>query len=112
MTDAIHNMGQFLVSQAQAIQKSAEAKVHGKHSQDLKKACQGFESLFVNYLMQQMRTTVPQSGLLGGSQAEKLYTGMLDSEVSKTVTKERGIGLARIMYEQMQAIKNAGEIKK
>ena len=76
----------------------ASAKPSGK---ELEEVCRDFESLFVNYLMQQMRDTVPEDSLFGGGQAEKIYTGMLDTEVSKTVSQQRGIGLAAMMYAQM-----------
>jgi flagellar protein FlgJ len=67
----------------------------------LDKACRDFESLFVNYMLQQMRQTVPQDGLFSGGQAEKLYTSMMDQEVAKEISNQRGIGLAPMMYRQM-----------
>jgi peptidoglycan hydrolase FlgJ len=70
---------------------------------ELLKACRDFESLFVNYLMQQMRATVPENALFGDDQAEKIYTGMLDNEISKTISQQRGIGLASLLYAQMSA---------
>jgi Rod binding domain-containing protein len=48
-----------------------------------------------------MRRTVPQDGLLGGGQAEKMYTSMMDSEVAKQISRQRGLGLAPMMYQQM-----------
>lgn len=71
---------------------------------ELEKACRDFESIFVNYLMQKMRETIPEDGLLDGGQAEKIYTGMLDTEVSKTISQQRGVGLAAMMYAQMSAL--------
>jgi flagellar protein FlgJ len=78
----------------------------------LEKACHDFEALFVKYMMQQMRETIPKNGLLGQSQAEKIYTGMLDDEVSKSVSRGRGLGLAKAMYEQMAALQGDGTRKK
>lgn len=76
---------------------------------ELEKACRDFESIFVNYLMQKMRETIPEDGLLDGGQAEKIYTGMLDTEVAKTISQQRGMGLAALMYAQMSAMeKNDG----
>lgn len=112
MTDAIHNMSAFLMNQANTVQRSGEAKVQAGNEAELENACRGFESLFVNYLMQQMRDTVPQGGFVGGGQAEKIYTTMLDGEVAKTISEQRGIGLARIMYEQMTAENSPQRIKK
>jgi peptidoglycan hydrolase FlgJ len=73
----------------------------GERQASLDKACRDFESLFVNYMLQQMRQTVPQDGMFGGGQAEKLYTSMMDQEVAKEISRQRGIGLAPMMYRQM-----------
>ncbi len=79
---------------------------------ELEKACRDFESLFVNYLMQKMRDTVPENSLFGGGQAEKIYTGMLDNEVAKSLSQHRGIGLAAIMYAQMSSMDDNEDTKK
>jgi len=73
------------------------------NDKDLEVACRDFESLFVNYLMQKMRDTIPDNSLFGGGQAEKIYSGMLDNEVAKSVSQQRGIGLAALMYAQMSS---------
>ena len=78
----------------------------------LEKACRDFESLFVNYLMQKMRETIPENSLFGGGQAEQIYTGMLDNEVAKSVSQQRGIGLAAVMYAQMSSIGDNENTKK
>jgi flagellar protein FlgJ len=73
------------------------------NDKNLEVACRDFESLFVDYLMQKMRDTIPENSLFGGGQAEKIYTGMLDNEVAKSVSQQRGIGLAALMYAQMSS---------
>jgi flagellar protein FlgJ len=70
-------------------------------SKGMEKACKEFESLFVNYLMKEMRNTIPENELFGGGSAEKMYTTMLDGEVAKHVSIQRGIGLADMLYRQM-----------
>ncbi len=54
-------------------------------------------------MMQQMRRTVPQNPLFGGGQGEQLFTSMLDSEVAKSISQQRGIGLAPVLYRQLSA---------
>jgi flagellar protein FlgJ len=92
---------------SKGVQAQTKAAQNDKAEQ-LKNACSEFESLFVNYMMQQMRQTVPENGLFGKSQAEKIYTGMMDSEIAKSVSHGRGLGLAKVMYEQMSAIHGTG----
>jgi flagellar protein FlgJ len=73
----------------------------GADQAGMEKACRDFESLFVNYLMKEMRETIPQNELFGGGSAEKIYTTMLDGEVAKHVSSAGGIGLADMLIEQM-----------
>jgi flagellar protein FlgJ len=63
-------------------------------------------------MMQQMRKTIPKDGLFGQSQADKIYTGMLDDEVAKSVSRGRGLGLAKAMYEQMASLQSDETRKK
>jgi flagellar protein FlgJ len=78
----------------------------------LKSACRDFESLFVHYLLKQMRRTVPQDGLFGGGQAQQMYTSMMDSEVAKEISRQRGLGLAPMLYQQMMEAANETPTKK
>ncbi len=101
MTNEINSLGNLNhVLNASSAANQPRQNGSGK----LEKACNDFEALFVKYMMQQMRETVPSDGLFGQSQAEKIYTGMLDDEVAKSVSHSRGLGLARAMYDQMAAM--------
>ena len=109
MSNAINPLGPF--NQVVKIQKPGKGA--GQNEPDkLEKACNDFEALFVKYMMEQMRETVPADGLFGQSQAEKIYTGMLDDEMAKSVSHGRGMGLAKAMYEQMAALQSDNPKKK
>ncbi len=75
----------------------------------LKKACQEFESIFVQMVFKNMRSTVPEDGLLEKSQAQSIFEGMLDEELSKKVAGAGGLGLADVLYEQLQKKYGGGE---
>jgi len=51
--------------------------------------------------MSEMRRTVPDTDLLGNRQAEKLFQSMLDQEMATHSAKSQGVGLAKMIYEQM-----------
>jgi peptidoglycan hydrolase FlgJ len=102
MTDPLNKLCNF--SAIASIQNSSRTVKSGSGHQELEKACHDFESLFVKYMLQTMRDTIPENSLFGGGQAEKIYTGMLDDEVARSVSEKRGIGLAAIMYAQMAAL--------
>lgn len=66
----------------------------------LREACEGFESIFIQKMWQEMRNAVPKTGMLTGRE-EKYWQDMYDQELSKSMTKAGGIGLADMMYEQL-----------
>jgi flagellar protein FlgJ len=91
--------------------KVGQSNDGSKGRDELEQACNDFESVFVSQMMQQMRKTVPQEGLFNGGRAEKIFTEMLDGEVAKSISKQRGIGLAAMMYRQLSAMatENCGD---
>ena len=64
-------------------------------------AAQQFEALFMNMMLKSMREATPQEGLFDNSNTQ-LYTSMLDSQLSQSLSKGRGIGLADMLVRQMQ----------
>jgi flagellar protein FlgJ len=111
MSMPIGKLGNDIQPQSVPPAKSGDGQ-GAQRQKALKNACRDFESLFVDYLFKQMRRTVPQNGLFGGGQAEKMYTSMMDSEVAKEISRQRGLGLAPMMYRQMMAAKNESTTKK
>jgi Rod binding domain-containing protein len=89
-------------SRAATAGSRSDATLQANDSQ-LQTACAGMESLFLNHLMQKMRATIETSDLFGGGQTEKLYTSMLDAEIARTLAASGGIGLARILQQQLSA---------
>jgi peptidoglycan hydrolase FlgJ len=72
----------------------------GEKVPELDRACRDFESLFVHYMLKEMRKTVPKDGLLNGGQGEQIYSEMLDSEMASQISRQGGIGLASVIYSQ------------
>ena len=112
MADPVKWMGQNLWSQSVAgplvknysgphVKKPDGSQV--TENQRLEQACRNFESVFVHYMLKEMRQTVPQNGLIKSGHAEHMYTGMLDSEIAQVISTQRGIGLASVLYEQLAA---------
>jgi flagellar protein FlgJ len=69
----------------------------------LKTACDEVESLFIHHMLSEMRKTVTKSGLFDGGRAEEIYTSLMDAELAKTMAASGGLGLARMLQEQMSA---------
>ena len=86
----------------------ADAKSYAASSMDpndkkqLMEACESFESYFLQMLFREMRKTLSdEDGLIPKSNAEKIFTDLLDEETSKNAARAGGMGLAQMMYKQM-----------
>lgn len=66
----------------------------------LRQACEGFESIFIQKMWEQMRGTVPKEGYLH-SREEEMYQSMFDQEFAKKMASAGGIGLGDMLYEQL-----------
>jgi len=67
----------------------------------LKEACSELESLFVFYLLKEMRATVPKSGFLSGGKTEEMYTSIIDIQLARDITEKRGIGISSVLFEKL-----------
>jgi flagellar protein FlgJ len=83
--------------------KSAEKSAVDSADPRLKAACQEMESLFITHLFKEMRATINKSGFISGGRAEDIFTSMLDVELSRKISASRGIGLSKILFEQLSA---------
>lgn len=68
----------------------------------LQKAVKDFEAIFVNFMLKNMRNTVPKAdgeeeGGLGGD----VMQGMFDLEISKHVSQSSSFGIGEMLYKQM-----------
>jgi len=74
-----------------------------ENSHELKEACSELESLFIFYLLKEMRATIPKTGLISGGRAEEIYTSMLDSQISKEMASQRGIGFSSLILDRLES---------
>ena len=62
-----------------------------------------FESIFLHKLLTSMRKTVPKSGLLD-SFATDMYKSMMDEDISKEMSKNKGMGMGEMIYNDLSNI--------
>jgi flagellar protein FlgJ len=67
----------------------------------LKKACEDFEALLIARMLQLMRRSIPQNGLLGSGPGKEVYQGLMDQELAKKMSRRGGIGLGEVLYRQV-----------
>jgi flagellar protein FlgJ len=94
--------------QAQAMYSDfgALAELRGAARQDadanLEEVAAQFESLFVQMMLKSMRDATMQGGLFDSHQLES-YQQMHDQQLSLDISSRGGIGLARVLVEQLQS---------
>lgn len=68
---------------------------------ELSEACQKLESLFLRWLLKEMRATVPESGLLDQSPGRETYEDLLDDALATSLARGGGFGLAKALEAQL-----------
>jgi flagellar protein FlgJ len=81
--------------------RSGRSSSSAESDPKLGSVCREMESLFINYLLKEMRATIDKSGLIDGGQAEEIYTSMLDAELAKEIAGRGGIGLYKLLWDQL-----------
>jgi len=71
------------------------------HDAKLKKACSDFESIFLQYLLKSARNTLPENNLFENTHESKMYKSMMDEKLAVSVSRGRGTGLAKLLYEDL-----------
>ncbi|HEY1406148.1 MAG TPA: rod-binding protein [Spirochaetota bacterium] len=81
--------------------KSDYDKVKSKREKKLMDACVESESLFVNQMLKQMRSTVQKGEMLHGGQTEEIFEDMLYDQYALSISKTANLGIAKMMYQQL-----------
>lgn len=97
----LHMEQQDLVQKRLAMDGLRERLNGGPDKQaKLREACEGFETVFIQKMWEQMRKNVQQSSYLH-SRDEHMYQAMYDGEFAKKMSQAGGIGLADMLYDQL-----------
>lgn len=87
----------------QADIKAYEAeKNSSERARKLEKSCEGFEAIFINTLLQEMRKSVPDDGLLPTSNATRTWQQLFDNQLAETLASRQEVGVAKMLYQQLQ----------
>jgi flagellar protein FlgJ len=70
-------------------------------SSELYKACRDFEAIFIKQMLDAMRKTVDENGLLDGGLGRDYFNDMLYDEYAKKMADTDQFGLAETMYLQI-----------
>jgi flagellar protein FlgJ len=70
--------------------------------QKLRKSCADFEALFISYIFQTMRKTIPESQTTTKMPGKDTYTMIMDHKLSEDLARRGGIGLQKVLYNQLK----------
>ena len=65
-----------------------------------------FEAMFLSEMLQPVFSGV-KSGMFGGGHGEDTYKAMLVDEYGKTMAKAGGVGIAKMVYDQILKLQEA-----
>ncbi len=86
---------------AQQPEKTAHGAEPVSNKDSLEETCQQMESIFLSFLLIEMRATINQSGFISGGTAEDIFTSMLDAEMTKGMAARGGIALTELLMQQL-----------
>ena len=92
------------IKQAEIQAKKVENKNKTEYMQQLEKTTREFESIFLSYMLKQMRKTIPEDPIFGNSIAKDIFYDMYNDAISKELSIAGGIGLAKILYNQLAKV--------
>ena len=78
-----------------------EKAFNSQDKEKLQKACKDFESLMLNMMFKQMRSTVTKSDLVENSMARETFESMMDEELAKKASEGRGVGLSEALFKNL-----------
>ena len=87
--------------------KVEELKSLPKKPEQLQKASEDFEALFIYFMLRSMRKTIVKSELLDSGLGGEIYESLFDQELSRTIAHQTRLGIAEMIRNQLSD--NTGE---
>ncbi len=74
----------------------------------LKLVATQFEALLLDIMMKSMRSAAPGESLLD-NEGSRLFTSLLDQELSRKQSEQGGLGLADLLVKQLSQLRESGQ---
>lgn len=100
-----HTRQETEINRFREILESTLAQIEGREAAEraqIRKAAEMFEAYFLQMMFREMRrTNFDENGLIPRSNAERIFTEMLDETIADSAAAQGGFGLADMLYRQM-----------
>lgn len=80
---------------------AARKLMASKGPEDVRKAAEGFEAVFLNQFVASMFEGIKTDGLFGGGQGEKMWQGFLVEHIADAFAERGGIGIADMVTREI-----------
>ncbi len=67
----------------------------------LMEACEGFEALFLQKILESMRDTLPGNALFEESHGMQMYKSMYDQYLAEDLSKSHKLGVSDFLYKEL-----------
>lgn len=104
MSEDIMSVAKLNLSTLQQTQL-AQKEVSSKETEQLEKAAEQFEAIFLQQMVNSMWSAVPNEGLLSGSNEEALYRDMFNQAITEEMAKTQSLGVKDLIIKEMQSKK-------
>jgi len=81
--------------------KIMEDSLKSGDTKKLVKVCEDFEAIFINMMLKSMKSTIGENDFIKKSHAREIFETMLDEEMSNKISSGEGIGIAKMLYDNL-----------
>ena len=85
----------------------AQNRLNDRENQRLRKACHDFEALFLGYMFETMRKTVPSTSDHG--LGKDSFTSLFDAQLAKRAAEQK-LGLGEMLYKELSGTLSLSEV--
>jgi len=76
-------------------------KNDSENAEGLENAARGFEEFFINFMLNQMRQTIPDSGFFGDDRRMEIFNSMLDEQIAKACALNGSLGITELIESRL-----------
>jgi Rod binding domain-containing protein len=113
MSDELSKIGlmQFQGVKADNAVSGLKGLANGKDSDKIEKAAEQFEGMLLSQMIKSMWATVPNEGLLSGSNEEATYRDFLNDALAESIAKNQSIGISEVIAKDIARQEQQEQIK-
>lgn len=99
----LKNINLMDIARAKTEKKTTDIKDKAAKEEELKKACEGFESILVHTLIKSMRESLPGNALFDESHGMSIYKSMHDQYLADELSKTHfSTGIKEFLYQELK----------